>query len=50
MLPPLVGRCPDCGHVNLRFRFEPVSGSGPRRIECPRCGHRFEPVDDPLLG
>lgn len=49
MLPPLVRRCPDCGHVTLSARFAPVEDDGARLVECPACGHRFETVDDPWL-
>jgi rRNA maturation protein Nop10 len=47
MMPPLVRRCPDCGHATLSFRFTWVEGGD--RLECPACDHRFEPADRPWL-
>ena len=47
MLPPLVRRCPDCGHLTLSVRFTRVEGGD--RVECPVCGYRFEPVENPWL-
>jgi len=47
MLPPLVRRCPDCGHLGLSVRFAAVDDG--RLVECPSCGHRFEPVENPWL-
>lgn len=46
MLPPLVRRCPDCGHLAWSSRFEGVDED---RVERPACGHRFETVWDPRL-
>jgi ribosomal protein S27E len=45
MMPPLLRRCPECGHVGLARRF---AGSG-EYVACPVCGFRFEPVDKPWL-
>jgi uncharacterized protein (DUF983 family) len=47
MMPPLVRRCPDCGNGSLSLRFASVKGGD--RVECPACGHRFEPLDRPWL-
>ncbi|MBX0322371.1 hypothetical protein EGH21_04920 [Halomicroarcula sp. F13] len=50
MIPPLVRRCPDCGHLSWSRRFAVVStADGPQLVECPSCGHRFETVDGPRL-
>jgi transcription elongation factor Elf1 len=48
MLPPLVRRCPDCGHIGWSRRFTVVERS-PQVVACPSCGHRFETIDNPLL-
>ncbi|ELZ22797.1 hypothetical protein C475_16886 [Halosimplex carlsbadense 2-9-1] len=48
MIPPLLRRCPDCGKTGLSRSFETVETGG-RIVECPRCGHRFEPIDRPTL-
>lgn len=46
MIPPLIRRCPECGHLTLARRFAPVSDAEQdTRVECPSCGHRFETVD-----
>jgi DNA-directed RNA polymerase subunit RPC12/RpoP len=47
MMPPFIRRCPECGHVGLRRRFDLTDD--PRRVECPACGHRFEPIESPWL-
>jgi transcription elongation factor Elf1 len=48
MIPPLLRRCPDCGHVGLASRFAAVERwSG--RVECHACGYCFETVDGTLL-
>lgn len=47
MMPPLLRRCPDCGHVTLAGRFVPVDDS--RLVACPVCGFRFRTVDEPRL-
>lgn len=49
MIPPLIRRCPDCGHVSLSRRFRAITDDGQRLIECPACEHRIEPIDDPWL-
>ncbi|WP_254838933.1 hypothetical protein [Natronomonas marina] len=49
MIPPLVRRCPDCGYRGWSRRFAVVTVDGTRRVECPSCGHRFEPLDHPWL-
>ncbi|MFC7139480.1 hypothetical protein ACFQMA_06455 [Halosimplex aquaticum] len=49
MIPPLVRRCPECGKIGLAKSFAAVDGDGDRRVECPRCGHRFGTVADPVL-
>ncbi|WP_340602162.1 hypothetical protein [Halalkalicoccus tibetensis] len=49
MIPPLVRRCPDCGHLGFGPRFSAVETEEGRRLECPACSARFEPVDRPLL-
>jgi DNA-directed RNA polymerase subunit RPC12/RpoP len=49
MIPPFLRRCPDCGKTGLARSFETVDTDGERLVECPRCGHRFEPVDRPTL-
>ncbi|WP_192918428.1 hypothetical protein [Salinigranum salinum] len=46
MMPPLLRRCPECGHVGLARRFSGVDGE---YVACPVCGFRFEPVDKPWL-
>lgn len=48
MMPPFIRRCPECGHVSLSRRFESVDDD-PNRVECPACGHRFEPTESPWL-
>jgi transcription elongation factor Elf1 len=50
MIPPLVRRCPECGHTDWGGRFRVVDGVESRSaVACPSCGHRFETVDGPLL-
>jgi DNA-directed RNA polymerase subunit RPC12/RpoP len=50
MIPPLVRRCPECSHTGWSSRFAVVTtDSGRRLVECPACGHRFEPIDGPML-
>jgi DNA-directed RNA polymerase subunit RPC12/RpoP len=49
MIPPFVRRCPDCGKLGLARSFETVETDGRRLAECPRCGHRFEPIDRPTV-
>jgi DNA-directed RNA polymerase subunit RPC12/RpoP len=50
VIPPFARRCPDCGHRELRRGFERVGDDGAtHRVECPACGHRFEPVEHPWL-
>ncbi|MFC6974178.1 hypothetical protein ACFQL1_05030 [Halomicroarcula sp. GCM10025709] len=46
MIPPLVRRCPNCGHVGWSRRFAVVEQS-PQVVACPACDHRFETVDNP---
>jgi ribosomal protein S27E len=47
MIPPLVRRCPECGHTTWTHRF--AAAEGIDRVECPSCGCRFEPVEGPML-
>ncbi|ELZ45973.1 hypothetical protein C464_11560 [Halorubrum coriense DSM 10284] len=50
MIPPIVRWCPECGASDWSRRFAVVvDASGRRLVECPECGHRFEPLDNPLL-
>ncbi|MEZ3167494.1 hypothetical protein ABNG02_09175 [Halorubrum ejinorense] len=50
MMPPIVRRCPECGTRGWSRRFAVVGGEdGRRSVECPSCGHRFEPIDNSLL-
>ncbi|MFC7027764.1 hypothetical protein ACFQJ5_09520 [Halomicroarcula sp. GCM10025324] len=49
MIPPLVRRCPNCGHRTWSSRFGVVPDVRPRQVECPACGHRFRVLDDPRL-
>jgi len=49
MIPPLVRRCPECGHTDWTHRFAVVAGEGPYRVACPSCGYEFEPLDRPTL-
>jgi DNA-directed RNA polymerase subunit RPC12/RpoP len=49
MIPPLVRRCPDCGYLGLSARFATLETDEGRRIECPSCGCRIDPIDDPWL-
>jgi predicted RNA-binding Zn-ribbon protein involved in translation (DUF1610 family) len=49
MIPPLVRRCPDCGYLGPSGRFAIREADGVRRVECPSCGCRIDPIDDPLL-
>ena len=50
MMPPLVRRCPACGHVALSPRFHGrITDEGEWSVECPACGQRFEPPDAPWL-
>jgi len=50
MIPPIVRRCPECGTRGWSRRFAVVDTDTDRRlVECPECGYRFEPVDNPYL-
>jgi DNA-directed RNA polymerase subunit RPC12/RpoP len=50
VIPPLVRRCTECGHVTWGHRFATATtDDGTEAVECPSCGHRFQPVDSPLL-
>jgi transcription elongation factor Elf1 len=49
MIPPLVRRCPECGHVTWSSRFPVVTDEGRQLVECPSCRCRFETADDPML-
>jgi DNA-directed RNA polymerase subunit RPC12/RpoP len=49
MIPPLVRRCRECGYLGPGRRFAFVDDDGRQLVECPRCGHCFEPVDRPWL-
>jgi transposase len=49
MIPPIVRRCPRCGHLARAARFEFVTGATGRLVECPVCGHQYEPVENPML-
>jgi DNA-directed RNA polymerase subunit RPC12/RpoP len=49
MIPPLVRRCPNCGHVGRTRRFAVDDDDGRRLVRCPDCGHRFEPIENPWL-
>ncbi|WP_424000470.1 hypothetical protein ACOZ4I_13745 [Haloarcula salina] len=49
MIPPLVRRCPDCGHLGWSRRFTVVEDGAPRRVACPDCGHEFAVADSPWL-
>ncbi|MFC7133115.1 MULTISPECIES: hypothetical protein [Salinibaculum] len=49
MLPPVVRRCPACGHVGLTPRFPARLDGDEWTVECPACGHRFEPPDTPWV-
>lgn len=50
MIPPLVRRCPECGHTTWSGRFPVVAVVDERSlVECPSCSHRFGPVDNPML-
>jgi transcription elongation factor Elf1 len=47
MIPPLFRRCPECGHWSWSGRFPVVAAVDERSlVECPACGHRFEPADN----
>jgi hypothetical protein len=47
MIPPIVRRCPACGHVAWSRRFAVIDGGGQYLVECPRYKHRFEPIEKP---
>jgi ribosomal protein L32 len=50
MMPPIVRRCPECGHITWNRRFTAVvTDTGRQFVECPSCNHRFRPIDDPWL-
>jgi len=50
VIPPLVRRCTECGHVTWGHRFASVgTDDGEEVVECPSCGHRFQPLDSLLL-
>jgi len=49
MMPPLVRRCPECGHVGWSGEFDDVDRGTGGLVECPSCRHRFETVDRPWL-
>jgi transcription elongation factor Elf1 len=46
---PLLRRCPQCGHVARSRRFTVADDDDRSLVECPRCGHRFEPIENPWL-
>ncbi|MFW6318258.1 MAG: hypothetical protein ACOC06_07315 [Halorubrum sp.] len=49
-MPPIVRQCPECGTRDWSRRFAVVTTEAGRRlVECPACGHRFEPIDNPYL-
>jgi DNA-directed RNA polymerase subunit RPC12/RpoP len=49
MIPPLVRRCPACGHIGPSYQFRGHRANGGSVVTCPACRHRFEVVDDPRL-
>lgn len=50
MMPPIIRRCPECGHINWSRRFTVVdTDAGRQLVECPSCNHQFSPIDDPRL-
>ena len=51
MIPPLVERCPHCGHVGPPRQYRPVADDtdGGRIVECPACQQRFKLLANPRL-